>query len=49
MDDFFMYAMKIIKKGQTNPVYSVSQTEALNVFNYWFKVGNRSLIACVIF
>jgi len=44
-----MYAIKIIKKGQTNPVYSVSQTEPLNVFNYRFKDGKRSLIACVIF
>ncbi|MDQ0858815.1 hypothetical protein QFZ72_002294 [Bacillus sp. V2I10] len=26
-----------------------TQTEPLNVFNYLFKVGNRSLIECVIF
>ncbi len=35
---------RIIKKGQTAPVYSVSQTEPLNVFNYEFKVGKRNLI-----
>lgn len=44
-----MHKLKIIKKGQTYPVYSVSQTESLNVFNYWSKAGIRSLIECVIF
>lgn len=43
-----MYERKDIKKGQTNPDYSVSQTEPLNIFNYWFKDGKRSLNACVI-
>ncbi|CAI7726700.1 hypothetical protein WT0BACILLUS_00662 [Bacillus altitudinis] len=26
-----------------------SQTESLTIFSYWFKVGKRSLIECVIF
>lgn len=39
--NFIFFIMKIIKKGQTNPVYSAPQTESLNYSITGSKLGNE--------
>jgi len=40
---------RLLKKDRLIPLLCIHKTEPLNIFNYWFKVGKRSLIECVIF
>jgi len=46
---YFIRNERLLKKDRLIPFTLHTQAEPLNVFNYWFKVGKRSLIACVIF